>query len=51
MYSVEFERGPFEGKDLSNVDPVEFCTKGFKNRCNITKTFVLRAIEPFGSST
>lgn len=51
VYSVEFERGPFEGKDLSNVDPVEFCTKGFKNRCNITKTFVLRAIEPFDAAT
>lgn len=51
VYSVKFERGLFEGKDLSNVDPVEFCTKGFKNRCNITQTFVLRAIEPFGAAT
>lgn len=47
VYSVVFERSGFENINLAQVDPIEFCTTGFKNRCNMTKTFVLKAIEPY----
>lgn len=48
VYSIKFERRLFENKRLASVNPVEFCTTNFENRCNMTKTCVLKAIEPFG---
>lgn len=47
VYSIKFERRLFENKSLASVNPVEFCTTKFENRCNMTKTYVLKAIEPF----
>jgi len=46
IYSIDFLRSELEGVDLSAASPMEVCMKS-KNRCNVSKTFILKAIEPF----
>lgn len=46
IYSIKFPRNMFEGKNVSNVDPMKFCLST-ENRCNQTSTQLFRKIKPF----
>lgn len=48
VYSIIFNREQMEHIDLCDKDPIEFSLL-FENRCNISKTFMLKAITPYSS--
>ncbi|MEG0250918.1 MAG: DUF4236 domain-containing protein [Peptostreptococcus sp.] len=46
IYSIKFNRNGFVGKNMSQVDPYEFCM-GFENRCNINNEKYMEKIKPY----
>jgi hypothetical protein len=48
IYSIKFTREMFEGRDLTRVDPRQFCLSA-ENRCNMTTTSLFRPIVPYDS--
>ena len=46
IYSIRFTRDMFEQRDVSRVDPREFCLSA-ENRCNMTSTSLFRPIVPY----
>lgn len=48
IYSIKFKRESFEGKDLSSIDPKDFCYAS-ENRCNLTATSLFKTITPYES--
>jgi hypothetical protein len=46
VYSIKFTRDIFENSVLQNVDPKDFCMC-FENRSNLTKTMLMKKIEPY----
>lgn len=46
VYSVVFTREKMQGMELTGPDPAAICMN-FKNRCNITTTYLLKKIVPY----
>lgn len=46
IYSIDFTRSGMEHRNLAQEDPIAACMD-FKNRCNMSKTYVFKVITPF----
>ncbi len=46
IYSIKFKREAFEGADLIEIDPKNFCFAS-ENRCNLTASSLFKTIVPY----
>ena len=47
IFSIRFSREGFFDVDYEHMDPEEFCTRRFPNRCKLSKTKVFQEITPY----
>ena len=47
IFSIRFSREGFFDLDYEHMDPEEFCTRRFPNRCKLSKTDVFQEITPY----
>ncbi len=48
IYSIKFYRSQFEGMDLKDIDPKDFCM-ATENRCNLSASSLFKTIKPYDS--
>lgn len=46
IFSMKWNRNQFEGKDISQVNAIDFCMNT-ENRCLLSKTYQFKTIEPY----